>query len=104
MDGKKCILNDNEYIVKLHIPFYSKYTFTISNKCRCSEAKVLEIQNIDGTKANIDEVYSWFDSTFKYKTGKYVVSKGFDGRYWIECSSGIHFYISREDACNFLIS
>lgn len=56
----------------------------------------LDKSNLEDAKLN--------DAIFKYKTGEYVVSKSFDGRYWKECAPGIHFFINREDACNFLIS
>lgn len=100
---KGCIGNDKKYyIVKLEIPEDAKRGSGTGIKCRCSKAKVLEIQNIDGIKANIDEVYSFIDFTFKYKVGEIVEVPDFDERYWIECSTGIHFFMDRIAAVNYL--
>ena len=99
---KKCIGADKKYyIVKLEIPEDAKRSSSTSTKCRCSKAKVLEIQNIDGTKADVDEVYSWYNKNFKYKVGETVEVPDFDERCWVECSTGIHFYMHREDAINY---
>lgn len=98
---KKC-LDDNKtpYIVKLEIPTDAKRSSATTNKCRCSKARVLEIQNLDGTIADIDEVYSYYDINFRYKIGEIVESDSFDNRYWKECSHGIHFFMNRIDAVN----
>ena len=99
---KSCILlKDTEtlpYIVKLEILEDAKRSSSTGKKCRCSKAKVLDIQNLDGTKADIDEVQSWHDPSFKYRIGEIVEVFNFDERYWKECASGIHFFIKRDDA------
>ena len=98
---KKCIGADKKYyIVKLEIPEDAKRSSSTTNICRCSKAKVLDIQNLDGTKADMNIVYSiiTYFSTCKYIVGKTVESLGFDERYWKECSNGIHFYMRRENA------
>jgi hypothetical protein len=64
-------------------------------KCRCSKAKVLEIQNIDGSAAVEESVKSDYDSKFIYKVGEIVEVKEFDTDRFNECSPGIHFFISR---------
>lgn len=106
---KKCIGYDsnyigydsNCYIVKLEILEDAKRSSSTGIKCRCSKAKVLEIQNLDGTKADIDEVQSWHDLSFKYRIGEIVEVPDFDERYWLECAPGIHFFMYREDAINY---
>ena len=100
---KKCInKNNNTFcIVKLEIPTDAKRSSSTSEKCRCSKAKVLEIQNLDGTKTNIDYAYSLYDIFFKYEVGEIVESDSFDDRYWLECSNGIHFFMNRKDAVNY---
>lgn len=99
---KKCI-GDNKipYIVKLEIPSDAKRSSSTTNRCRCSKAKVLEIQNLDGTIADIDEVYSYFNPYFSYKIGEIVKSDSFNERYWIECGYGIHFFMKRIDAAGY---
>ena len=100
---KKCYSNKSNkaYIVKLEIPKHAKRCSATTEKCRCSKAKVLEIQNIDGAISNITEVYSLFYNKFSYKLGEIIYSESFDDRYWVECSHGIHFFMNREDAVNY---
>ena len=105
---KKCfLLNedgddvDEEFIVKLEIPADAKRSSATTNKCRCSKAKVLEIQYLDGTPINLTCVYSYFNINFIYKVGEIVESDSFDDRFWLECSNGIHFFMNREDAVNY---
>ena len=89
------------YIVKLEIPVDAKRSSSTGKKCRCSKAKVLEIQNLDGTKADIDTVYSGYDTGLKYKIGEVIEVPDFDERYWIECAPGIHFFMDKNDAINY---
>ena len=96
----KGIIN-NKYIVKLEIPADAKRSSSTGIKCRCDKAKVLEIQNLDGTKADIDEVYSIFDKNFSYKIGETVTSDWFDDKFWYECSDGIHFFMIRQNAVDY---
>ena len=95
---------NNYYVVKLEILADAKRSSATTNKCRCSKAKVLEIQNLNGTKADIDEVCSIQDHSFKYKVGEIVEVPDFDERYWIQCASGIHFFMDRITAINHLIN
>lgn len=99
---KKCI-GDNKipYIVKLEIPVDAKRSSSTTNRCRCSKAKVLEIQNLDGTIADIEEVYSVFYNKITYKVEEIVQSDWFDKRFWVECSNGIHFFMNRVDAVKY---
>ena len=97
---KKCY-DGNAFIVKLEIPADAKRCSATKNKCRCSKAKVLEIQNLDGTKADVARVFSDYDDFFYYQTGEIVYPDSFDDRFWHECSHGIHFFMNREDAVNY---
>ena len=89
------------YIVVLEIPEDAKRLSATSRKCRCDKAKVLEIQNIDGTKANVTKVKSGYDSGFVYEVGKTVSVDNFCEDRWKECSPGIHFFINRQEAVNY---
>ena len=88
----------NKMIVKLLIPESAKRSSATSLKCRCSEAKVLEIQNLDGSDSKLKSVPSDRDSSFIYTIGETVKVDVFDENRWNECSTGIHFFISREAA------
>ena len=89
------------YIVVLEIPEDAKRLSATGRKCRCNKAKVIEIQNIDGTKANVTKVASDFDSNFVYEVGKTVSVDNFCEDRWKECSSGIHFFINRQESVNY---
>ena len=89
------------YIVVLEIPEDAKRLSATGRKCRCNKAKVIEIQNIDGTKANVTKVASGYDSNFVYEVGKTVSVDNFCENRWEECSPGIHFFINRQEAVNY---
>ena len=91
---KKC----GRYIVKLKICEDADRSSSTSLKCRCSKAEVLEIQNLDGSRAGITEICSDYNKDFIYKVGETVEVKDFDKCRWNECSNGIHFFIDRNVA------
>ena len=98
---KKAVYADKDYIVKLEILADALRSSATSRKCRCNKAKVLEIQNVDGSKANIDVVHSTCDPSFQYKTGQIVEEPKYDNNRFNECSKGIHFFINRQEAVDF---
>ena len=98
---KKAVYAGKNYIVKLEISADALRSSATSRKCRCNKAKVLEIQNIDGSKANIDVVHSTYDLSFQYKTGQIVEEPKYDNNRFNECSKGIHFFINRQEAVDF---
>lgn len=87
-------------IVKLLILEDAKRSSGTGRKCRCSKAKVLDIQDLDGNSIEV-VAYSKFDNTFKYKIGEVVEVKDFDENRFNECAPGIHFFINRQDAVNY---
>ena len=91
----------NNYIVELEILSDAKRCSATGRKCRCSKAKVLNIQNIDGTIAEITEVASKYNSDFIYKVGEIVEVPNFCEDRWQECAAGIHFFINRQEAVNY---
>lgn len=97
---KKC---KNNLIVKLEICEDAKRTSAFSRKCRCSAAKVLEIQNLDGRKADIDFAVSSKDNSFIYKVGEVVSVSDFDEDRKNECSTGIYFFITRQEAVDYML-
>ena len=84
-------------IVELLITEDSKRSSSTSRKCRCSKAKVLSIESID-KKEIFQTVASSHDYNFVYEVGKIVEVKDFDEDRWKECSTGIHFFITRGEA------
>ena len=88
---KKC---ENNVIVKLLIPEDAKRSSATSRKCRASKAIVLEV-------IGAEKGVSHNDASFVYEVGKEVVADSFDDDRWNECSHGIHFFISRNEAENY---
>ena len=98
---KKAGNNHNNYIVELLIPEDARRCSATSKKCRCDKAKVLSITKLDGTSDGVDTVYSLYDETFAYKIGETVEVKNFDNNRWNECSTGIHFFLTRQEAVEY---
>jgi hypothetical protein len=88
-------------IIKLRITELAKRSSATTLKCRCSEAEVLDIQDIEGNSLEIREIASDKDCDFLYKVGEIVKVDDFDENRWNECSSGIHFFIAREMAVQY---
>lgn len=91
-----------EAIVKLQITEDSLRSSATSRKCRCSKAKVLSISYLDGAECPEGKIaHSQYDSDFTYKVGDILEIKNFDEDRWEECATGIHFFITREEAVNY---
>ena len=88
-------------IVKLQITDDAKRSSSTGRKCRCSKAVVLGIENMDGTPHPDIQVSSQRDSSFIYRVGETVEVPGFDENRWNECSTGIHFFITRQEAVDY---
>ena len=90
----------DDCIVKLLILEDAKRSSATTIKCRCNKAKVLEITDIE-TGKSVDSAYSDYDNDFIYKVGEVVYVDNFDNDRWNECSTGIHFFMNRENAINY---
>lgn len=92
-------------IVKLLIPEDALRTSATGRKCRCSKAVVLDIQDADGVSLADKNItaFSNYDPGFEYSIGSVVTpKKPFDENRWNECASGIHFFITRDEAIDYL--
>ena len=86
-------------IITLEIPADAKRLTSISSrKCRASSAVVLEI-TIDGIP--VESCHGLYRNDFIYSTGALVIPDAFDDDPRNECSNGIHFFITREEAEDF---
>ena len=104
-------------IAKLRIPETAQRSSAFGSKCRCSEAFVEEITSMDGS-IKYDSAVSMrgtnptpylavavtIDDTMstKYIVGETVKPDSFDPNWWNECSNGIHFFMTREEAENYI--
>ena len=103
---KKAILFNSDIpdkshvIVKLKILENAKRSSATTRKCRCSEAEVISITSLNGNYS-LTKAFSSFNPEFIYEVGKIVAVDNFDENRWNECSTGIHFFITRDEAVNY---
>ena len=89
-------------LIKLEIPEDAKRLSSVSMKCRCDKAKVLSVWNMR-LKEEVSEVVNHaYNQNTLYKVGEMVYPDYFDEDRWNECSHGIHFFINKQDAINYL--
>lgn len=91
----------NGYIVELLIPDDALRSSALTRKCRCSKAKVTSITKLDGSSCDVTSIPSNWDGFFIYTIGQTVEVKNFDTDRWNECSTGIHFFITRPEAVDY---
>jgi len=88
---KKC---KAELLVKLRIPADAKRSHAFGRKCRAEFVDVLEVI---GGEVGISQ----HDGKTEYRAGIRVTPDSFDDNWQDECSSGIHFFITRLEAENY---
>ena len=91
----------NGYIVELEIPAEAKRSSATTRKCRCEFAKVLSITNKDGSDSGLTTVHNDNYCGCDYVVGEIVRADCWDDDRWNECSHGIHFFITRDEAVNY---
>ena len=84
---KKC----TEGIVILQIPAKAKRSNATGRKCRAEYALVL-------TTPSHKPAHSQYDPTCTYTEGETVHPATWDANRWKECGSGIHFFLTQEEA------
>ena len=95
---KKC---KDDKIVKLKIPADAKRSSASGRKCRCDKAEVLSIESIDG-KESFETAYSKHAEGFEYRVGETVKVDDFNEDRFSECAEGIHFFINRREAVEYM--
>lgn len=92
--------SDNK-IVKLLILEDSKRSSATSSKCRASKVKVLDIfYAIDENQKHEMAYTSFNDKITNYIVGETIEVNDFNEDRWVECSTGIHFFITKQEAVN----
>lgn len=87
-------------IVKLLIPSSAQRSNAGGRKCRVSKARVLDLQDLAGHSI-ATVAHSAHDPEFVYRLGETVESDGFNPDRWVECTDGIHFFITRIEAVEY---
>ena len=90
-------------IVELRIEEDSQRSSATSRKCRASKVTVLSITSIDG-KEEFKKSENTEEYRFTYEVGKTYEIDDFDEDRWNECSTGIHFFITRDEAVKYQFS
>ena len=85
-------------VVKLLILEDAKRSSAFTNKCRCNKARVIGIFDLDGNEIDCDTAYSMHIPAIRYEVGKEVYPDSFDEARYHECSHGIHFFMTFDEA------
>ena len=85
---KKC---RNNILVRLLIPHGVKRHNATGRKCRAEYAYVTEVIGAERGE-------SLYSDNFWYEKGQIVRPKQYNPNRWEECSGGIHFFMTREEA------
>ena len=91
----------NNCIIKLYIPASAKRSSCLkSRKCRAEFVKVLNIFNAKGK--SINKCLCWNVNYYTvYKKGQTIYPDKYDPDIRVECTSGIHFFITKKEAKEF---
>ena len=95
---KKC---RDDRIVELEIPADARRSSATGRKCRCDKAMIKSIKSIDG-KTEYTEAVSDYNPGFSYEVGKEVSEPNFCEDRFVECAPGIHFFINRQEAVDYV--
>ena len=87
--------SDEGKIITLEIPVGAKVFSINNNKRRTNKAKVIDMQG----KTKLSSKY---DTSFKYRVGDEIEIADFDENYNVECGEGIHFFLTRDEAENYI--
>ena len=93
---KKC----REGIVKLLIPAKARRSNASGRKCRAEWAIDKGHFTFDGKRTRKDFT-STYKGEFVYKVGATIRPDRWDENRWEECSSGVHFFITKIEAENY---
>jgi hypothetical protein len=85
--------------LKLLIPKDAERTSSlVGRKCRASKVKVVEEMGNSGKKI----FRSLYEESMCYEIGKTAKPDSYDGDIRIECTNGIHFFMTKEEAEGYL--
>jgi uncharacterized protein YjbI with pentapeptide repeats len=91
---------DMYVIVKMLISKDTKRSNATGRKCRCKSCTVLSIE-FSHVLSDTDVIVSTYDENFVYKIGEVLTVNDFDENRWKECSTGIHFFITKQEAIDY---
>ena len=87
------------FVLELEIPADAERTSSlVGRKCRASRALVVGAGGAMGGMTNQKEFCSIRASHFVYRLGEVAVPSDYDGDIRLECTRGVHFFMTREEA------
>lgn len=89
----------------IYIPADAKRSSAYGRKCRADRALVMGIEGLSGEKLDPSEycIISLFDTDYIYHVGDVIVIDDFDEDRWKECAPGFHFFMTKEEARDYII-
>lgn len=88
-------------VAKLEIPAYADRVVYKGDKCRASCARVLEIKDKQGKTYDVG-CSAFYLNQKEYKVGHMVYADSFDDNPFEICSGGIHFFLTEEEAWEYI--
>lgn len=89
-------------IAKLKVPADAQRSSGLSNKCRASHVMTLDITSRLGRKCcNARSLLDVGGQDCAYRVGYVTEAHAFSTDRWETCAPGIHFFLTRKEACNF---
>ena len=91
-------------VLELWIPPDAERIMCIGTKGRCDKALVKRAYTLSGTDLYFlpdEKVVSVFDHDFQYHIGEWIEPDSFDDNPITECSHGIHFFMSFQEAADY---
>lgn len=87
-------------IVTLSIPSGAIVVSPNGTKCRTNKAKVVQIEDSKGFR--ISKGFSYYDPNTIYRPRRWINVEHFDTNIHVECSNGIHFFKTKEEAIGYM--
>jgi hypothetical protein len=71
----------------------------VGRKCRTSKVRVMSVHTTsEAYKKHAHKIVSWHDTKFEYKLGEIVTEPKYNDDIRVECTTGIHFFMTRAEA------
>ncbi len=98
------VIEADRCVLELWIPPDAERIMCIGTKGRCDNALVKRAYTLSGADLCFlpdEKVVSAFDHNFQYHIGEWIEPDSFDDNPIVECSHGIHFFMSFQEAAEY---